>query len=77
MRAILVLVAAVMFGLAGGFAWSAMARHPAHAHVPKAPKAARIVVPETPVDRQWAARADDSDGAAAAVASNVAQDAAP
>jgi hypothetical protein len=65
MRAVLVLVAAVMFGLAGGYAWSAMARHPAHVHVPKVPKAARIVIPETPADSQWTARADEKETSAA------------
>ena len=67
MRVVLVLVAAVMFGLAGGYAWSAMARHPAHVHVPKAPKPARFVIAETPTDQQWAARADDNETAAATV----------
>jgi hypothetical protein len=59
MRAILILIAAVMFGLAGGYAWSAMLASPAHGRVPKPHRTAMIDPPEIAADKEWAARGED------------------
>ena len=70
MRPFLIPVSAVLFGLAGGYVWSAMT-------APAAPLATRgngktIGVPPSPeerpavLDKQWTARADDSAVAAPA-----------
>jgi hypothetical protein len=64
MRAVLILVSAVTFGLAGGYAWSAITGPKPHAF--KAAKATSIAVPASPeerpaaLDQEWAARAVDS-----------------
>lgn len=63
MRAILILAAALMFGVAGGYAWSDLARPAPHVHVPKVPKARPIVIPETSADQQWQERADAPEAA--------------
>jgi len=59
MRAVLILMAAVMFGLAGGYAWSAMSRPAPHAHVRKVPKTKPLVIPESAADQDWQARAEE------------------
>jgi hypothetical protein len=64
MRAVLVLVAALMLGLAGGYAWSSLTPAQAHVRVPKVPKARPIVIPESVEDEQWSTRAEQPDGAA-------------
>jgi hypothetical protein len=59
MRALMFLVAAVMFGLAGGYGWSAMTRPAAK---PKHYKATMLIpadTPESASDKEWAARAKD------------------
>lgn len=60
MRSLMILLAALMFGLAGGYGWSVMARRPQHVRVPKVPKPEKLVVPESAADRQWAERADEN-----------------
>jgi hypothetical protein len=66
MRVVLILIGAVMFGLAGGYAWSAMApaRKTPPVHLPKPTMLLPPDVPETASDKQWAARARDSDAPA-------------
>ena len=69
MRAVLILVAAVMVGLAGGYAWSTTGAEPA-ARTP--PKAGMMSLPASPdeqpaeLDRQWASRSTDEPAPAAA-----------
>jgi len=58
MRAVLLVVAAVMFGLAGGYAWSAIGVPSPHVHVPPIPKTKPLEIPETPADQEWATRGD-------------------
>lgn len=59
MRAVLILFAAVMFGLAGGYGWSAMTPARAHVRVPKPVDATPPPIPESAADREWAERAMD------------------
>ena len=62
-KEMLLIVAAVIFGLAGGYAWSVMNAPPVAA--PKPAKAAMIALPASPeerpeaLDREWTAEADD------------------
>ncbi|HEX5239202.1 MAG TPA: excalibur calcium-binding domain-containing protein [Sphingomicrobium sp.] len=56
MRAVLLLVAAVPLGLAGGYAWSAWSRPPAHVHVRPAVEPKEIDPPESAADKQWDSR---------------------
>jgi hypothetical protein len=63
MRAALVLLAALMVGGAGGYAWSTLASAPAQQHA-REPKMIAIApspqeVPEE-ADKQWTTEADDS-----------------
>ena len=64
MRAISILLAALMLGGAGGYAWSMLASAPAaHPHLPKASMTAIAPSPdELPedADREWTAEANDS-----------------
>jgi hypothetical protein len=59
MRAMLLLVAAMLLGLAGGYAWSTTGSPPA---APKPPKAGVMAIPASPeeqpaeLDRLWAER---------------------
>ena len=57
MRALLVLAAALMFGLAGGYAWSVLSTPRRHVHVPKAVNPPAPPVLETTEDKQWTERA--------------------
>lgn len=63
MRAVLILVAAILFGLAGGYGWSAMTPKVAPASRAAAappPKPTTIIpadLPQTADDRAWTARA--------------------
>jgi hypothetical protein len=60
MRALMFLVAAILFGLAGGYGWSAMTRPAAK---PKHYKATMLIpadAPESADDKEWAARATDN-----------------
>lgn len=63
MRALLIPVAAVLVGLAGGYAWSSLGAGPAK---PKPPRATQIAPPPSPEelptaeDRQWTAEATDT-----------------
>lgn len=59
MRAVQILVAAVILGLAGGYAWSAMAPHKTQMRIPKAAYAIPPDAPESISDKEWAARGDD------------------
>ena len=58
MRAVLIILAAVLFGLAGGYAWSAVDATPPP-------------LPESAQDQQWTARADDSAAAEPKVAAQT------
>jgi len=70
MRALLVLAAALMFGLAGGYAWAELAAPKRHVHVPKAVNPPAPPVVESTADEQWSARADDKANEAAAEPAN-------
>jgi hypothetical protein len=60
MRAIMFLAGAVVFGLAGGYAWSAMTPAPAApVHLPKPTMIIPADAPQSADDREWAARADE------------------
>lgn len=59
MRAVLLLVAAVPLGLAGGYAWSAWSRPPQHIAVRPAIEPKEIDPPESAADKQWSARSDE------------------
>lgn len=61
----MLLAAAVMFGVLGGYGWSVMARRPQPAHVPKVPKPEKLVIPDSAADKQWEERADENDAAPA------------
>lgn len=69
MRALLILVAAAVCGLAGGYGWSTMGAKPA-ARTP--PRAGIMALPASPdeqpaeLDRQWAARTTEQPAPAAA-----------
>ena len=59
MRAALIIVAAILFGLAGGYGWSAWSRP---APKPRHYKATMLIpadAPESASDKEWAARATD------------------
>lgn len=58
MRAIQILVAAIILGLAGGYAWSALAPRTSHVPIPKAVYKAPPDPPESRSDKEWAARAE-------------------
>lgn len=60
MRAVQIVLAAVMMGLAGGYGWSAMSRHPPAVHIPKAVTPKTVEIAQTPDDQQWAERALES-----------------
>jgi hypothetical protein len=60
MRAVLIILAAILFGLAGGYAWSAMNRPPEHVRVPKAVDASPPPLPASADDQAWSNRADES-----------------
>ena len=72
MRKILILVSAVTFGLAGGYAWSALTAPAARA--PAARKATTVALPQSPeerpgtLDREWTHLADDRPAAPARAA---------
>ena len=75
MRVVLIFAAAVMFGLAGGYAWSAFSAPKPHVHVPKARTALPPPVPESAADKHWTERAEDKPApAAAAPAATSAQE---
>lgn len=59
MRAMQILLVAVMVGLAGGYGWSAMSRRTPAVHIPKAVTPPAVEVAPTADDRQWAARGLD------------------
>lgn len=72
MRAILILAAALMFGVAGGYGWFDLTRSAPHVHVPKVPRERAIVIPQSSADRQWQERADDGAGTASDTAADSA-----
>ena len=57
MRAVQLLVAALILGLAGGYAWSAMVKPAPHLRIPKAVTPKLFDAPQSSSDREWAARA--------------------
>ena len=72
MRALLIPVAAVLVGLAGGYAWSSMGAGPTKPRPPTARFMALPASPEeepAPLDEQWAERAAAGPAAAAATPS--------
>ena len=75
MRRELILIAgAAVFGLAGGYAWTALTAPPAKGPGPA--KAAMVAIPPSPEeqplapDAEWTAQADDNAVAAAAAAAD-------
>lgn len=56
MRAVQILVAAVILGIAGGYGWSAMAPRETQMRIPKAAYAIPPDAPESISDKEWAAR---------------------
>lgn len=68
-KVILLCAAAIPLGLGGGYAWSALTARPPRIASP--PKATFADIPESPEelpevqDREWTARADDNEAAAA------------
>jgi len=71
-KELLLIPAAMIFGLAGGYAWSAWNAPPPRAV--KAAKRATVALPASPeerpeaLDREWAAEADDTKPAPAETA---------
>lgn len=59
MRVVQILVAAVLFGLLGGYAWSALQLRPSHLHIPRAVNPKAFELPQTASDKEWAARSLD------------------
>ena len=59
MRALFVLVAAMVLGLGGGYAWSVLRPAPVHRHVPKAVTLREPEVAQSESDKEWAARATE------------------
>ena len=68
MRALIVLVAAMMLGLGGGYAWSALSASHLKAHVPKVPRSKALEIPQSVEDKEWTQRAEKADKPAAALA---------
>lgn len=65
MRSLLILAAAAMLGLAGGYGWSAFSSPHALPRVPKSMGKGPHTIyepaaPDGAADREWASRADDS-----------------
>jgi hypothetical protein len=69
-REAILVAAAALFGLAGGYAWMAMTAEPAPG--PRPAKAAMMAIPPSPeeqpavLDREWTERADDQNASATA-----------
>jgi hypothetical protein len=64
MRAVLIVAAAVMLGLAGGFGWSALLHKDAKPSVPRAAAVTDVSpldMPASASDEEWAARAADEE----------------
>ncbi len=59
MRGVQILVAAVLLGLLGGYAWSALQLRAPHLHIPKAVSPKAFEVPQDASDKEWAARSFD------------------
>ena len=59
MRAVQILVAAVILGIAGGYGWSAMAPRKSQMRVPKVAYAIPPDAPESMSDNEWAARGEE------------------
>ena len=59
MRAVCILLAAVMIGLAGGYAWSAL-QPVRHGHIPKGVTPKIAEPPESLSDSEWDARPADT-----------------
>lgn len=60
MRAVQILVAAVMLGLLGGYGWSAMKPHKTRIEIPKPAFAIPPDAPESSSDKEWAERARET-----------------
>jgi hypothetical protein len=63
MRAIYLLVAAAILGLAGGYAWSAITRPNPTLQVPKAVIPKMVDAPQSAEDRQWESESKEKDDA--------------
>lgn len=59
MRAVQILVAAVILGLLGGYGWSAMKPRKTHIEIPKPAFAIPPDAPDTPSDKEWEKRAQE------------------
>ncbi len=59
-RALQILVAAIILGLAAGYAWSAAAPRTTHVRIPKPPQTKPIVIPESQADKAWIDRSTDN-----------------
>lgn len=60
------MAAAVMLGLAGGYAWATISAPKPHVHVPKAVNPKQLGGPDTPADQEWVNRSEDKAEANAA-----------
>lgn len=58
MRAVQVLVTAVILGLLGGYGWSAMKPRKTQIEIPRAAFAIPPDAPESSADKEWASRAE-------------------
>ena len=59
MRAVQILVAAVILGLLGGYGWSAMKPRKAHVEIPKPAFAIPPDAPQSASDKEWAKRGEE------------------
>ena len=59
MRAVQILVAAVILGLLGGYGWSALKPHKTHFEIPKPAFAIPPDAPDSSSDKEWAERAQE------------------
>jgi hypothetical protein len=66
MRAVYILLAAVLLGLAGGWGWAALNRPHAAPRIPRAVTPKEVDLPQSASDSEWAARADDQNATALA-----------
>lgn len=73
MRALLILAAALMFGLAGGYAWAELSAPRRHVHVPKAINPPAPPVIESTADVEWSNRAENEPESAAKPAENASE----
>lgn len=61
MRAVQILIAALILGLAGGYAWSALTPRKTQVQIPRAAYAIPPDAPQSASDKEWAERAQEKD----------------